>query len=150
MSAAAFRSGKPLKATREAWDAFWRDELAGLVKPGMRSSLLRLFVLYDERDRAFRGYMNRRLVEGSQGQPVLNPLFTAAKDMSGEIRALEDRFGLTPMALMRLGISVGQAERSLADLNEELNADPDEDAAANEAEDPRLSGTVVDVPGKKL
>ena len=36
----------------------------------------------------------------------------------GEIRQLEDRFGLTPLARMRLGVSVGQAHKTLADLNQ--------------------------------
>ena len=58
-----------------------------------------------------------RLVEGSQGQPRINPLFTTIATMDAEIRQLEDRFGLSPRARLALGIQLGEAHRSLADLN---------------------------------
>lgn len=56
-----------LKATQAAWVAFWASPMRALVTSADRPALERLFVLYDERDRAWRGYKRCRLVEGSQG-----------------------------------------------------------------------------------
>ena len=70
---------------------------------------------------------------GSQGQPVLNPLGRQLSSSDAESRQLEDRFGLTPMARLRLGVQIGTAARSLDDLNRQLDHD-DQD----KTEDPRL------------
>lgn len=94
-------------------------------------ALHRLFGLYEERERAFRGMRRRRIVAGSTGQPSLNPLAKYLAYLDDGIRALEDRFGLTPMARLKLGIAVGEARRSLEELNLAI---ADEDGH----EDPRL------------
>ena len=123
-----------LKATREAWDALWASPLAQFLDPVTDGPVLRrLWSLYDERERAYRGYRRARLVEGSQGQLVLNPLGRLMMQMDAEIRQLEDRIGLSPRARLQLGITLGEAARSLADLNRALEIDDDDDDA-----DPRL------------
>jgi hypothetical protein len=62
---------------------------------------------------------------------VLNPLLKHVAALDGEIRQLEDRFGLTPLARLRLGVTFGEAHRSLADLNraliEEVDGDVEDD-----------------------
>jgi P27 family predicted phage terminase small subunit len=122
-----------LKATRDAWAAFWRSPLARIVHPDTDgTALARLFTLYDERDRAYRVVKKRRLVEGSQGQPRANPLFAVMQTLDGEIRQLEDRFGMSPRARLVLGVTLGD-EPTLDDLNADL-ADDDED----DPPDPRL------------
>jgi len=123
-----------LKATREDWSGFWASPLASLVIPADLPALRRLFTLYDERLRAYQGYRKGRLVAGSMGQPVLNPLFAAMKSADAEIRALEDRLGLSPIARLRLGVALGEAARSLDELNRSLDADDDADDPAG---DPR-------------
>jgi hypothetical protein len=79
--------------------------------------------LYDERERAYRAYRRERLVTGSTGQLLLNPLRRAMSNFDSEIRQLEDRFGLNPLARARLGIQIGEAARTLADLNRMLEDD---------------------------
>jgi hypothetical protein len=124
-----------LKATREDWVEFWRSPLGSLVVPADFPALRRLFTLCDERARALKGYRQERLVPGSTGQTVLNPLFGAMKAADAEIRALEDRFGLSPIARLRLGVALGEAAKSLDELNRSLDADDD----TNElAADPRI------------
>ena len=123
-----------LKRTRERWDAFWRSPLGSVVSPETDvSALERLFTLYDERERAYRVVRKQRVVIGSTGQPVLHPLARQLCSYDGEIRQLEDRFGLTPMARLRLGVQIGTAARTLDDLNRQLDHDDE-----NETEDPRL------------
>ena len=123
-----------LKRTREQWESFWRSPVATVVSLDTDlPSLERLFSLYDERERAYRAVCKERLVVGSQGQPVLNPLARQLCSYDAEIRQLEDRFGLTPMARLRLGVQIGTAARTLDDLNRQLDHD-DQD----KTEDPRL------------
>lgn len=127
-----------LEATVEDWEHFWASELAQLVEPDTDlPALERLFGLYDEHRRAMREARKERVVEGSMGQMVLNPLLKYAESVAKEIRALEDRFGLTPKARLALGVAFGDAARSLSDLNRMLedDGDGDEDEAH---QDPRL------------
>jgi hypothetical protein len=125
-----------LKATREDWVEFWRSPLGSLAVPADIPAVRRLFTLYDERTRAYNGYRRKRLVLGGNKQQALNPLLAAMGMLDKEIRALEDRFGLTPMARLRLGVALGEAARSLEDLNRGLDDDPDDDAG--EDADPRV------------
>lgn len=128
--------GGLLRATLESWESFWSSALARLVDPETDlPAIRRLFTLQDERERALRSYTKRRLVEGSMGQPVINPAFRQVPRWDAEIRALEDRFGLTPASRFRLGIALGDAARSLEDLNAGLDVDGDDGAR----DDPRLS-----------
>ncbi len=119
-------------AALTAWEAFWRSPVAAAVDTSSDlPALHRLFGLYEERERAFRGMRRRWIVAGSTGQPSLNPLAKYLAYLDDGIRALEDRFGLTPMARLKLGIAVGEARRSLEELNLAI---ADEDGH----EDPRL------------
>ena len=109
------------------------SELAEVVELGTdQPAITRLFTLYDERERAFRGYKKRRLTLGYKGQPVLNPLGRMMLQLDEEIRQLEDRLGLTPRARLQLGITFSEAAKSLDDLNRMFTGDGGEDA-----EDPR-------------
>lgn len=126
-----------LKAVEQTWFEFWTSETSGLVKPADLPALHRLWSLYDERQRCLNSARKGRVVEGSTGQPVLNPLYKHMATLDSQIVALEDRFGLTPMARLKLGVTFGEAHRSLADLNASVEADDDADD-----EDPRF--TVVD------
>lgn len=79
-----------------------------------------LLRMRDERDTEFRMGKRQRMVLGSQGQPVINPMLAHAMVLQKEIRALEDRLGLNPVARLRLGILLGDATRSIGDVNEEF------------------------------
>ena len=125
-----------LKVTRLRWLDYWQSEVGRVVEAQTDAmTLVRLFSLYDERERAYRAYKRRRMVPGSQGQPVVNPIWKQAAVMDAEIRQLEDRFGITPQARLKLGIRLGEAMRSLEDMNRELN-DGGEDEKHG---DPRLA-----------
>jgi P27 family predicted phage terminase small subunit len=133
-----------LKATRDAWERFWGSSLASLVVPDTDLlALRRLWTLYDERARALNGYRKARLVRGSMGQVALSPLARVIEACDAEIRALEDRFGLTPMARLRLGVQLGEAARSLEDLSAALDDEGDQETAG---QDPRRLLVVDDGP----
>src|SRR6266536_4594907 len=98
-----------LKATREDWATFWTSALATLVTLADRPALRRLFTLYDERSRAYRGLREfGRLIDLEHGGK-LNPLASYLKACDAEIRMLEDRFGLSPISRLRLGVALGEA-----------------------------------------
>lgn len=126
---------EPLPETVSAWQRLWSSDVVQVVD--LRSdyeSVVRWASLLDERERAFRAFRQQRLVEGSQGQPTLNPLWTVVRACDTELRALEDRMGLTPKARLQLGITYAEAGKSLDELNRLLEDDGDVD----EVEDPRL------------
>lgn len=135
-----------LKATRDDWAEFWRSPLGSLVVPADYPAVRRLFTLYDERSRAYKGYRQERLVLGGNKQQALNPLLAAMGMLDKEIRALEDRFGLTPMARLRLGVALGEAAKSLDELNRSLDADEPDDGEP--AADPRVR--VVESVGRSV
>lgn len=89
--------------------------------PGLDGDTIEMLLrMRDERDTEFRMGKRQRMVMGSQGQPVINPVLAHAMVLQKEIRALEDRLGLNPAARLRLGILLGDATRSIADVNEEF------------------------------
>ena len=109
--------------TVERWNFFWESKLAGNVEPSDEGALRRLFRLYDELDRMWDAIEETgRVVEGSQGQPRPNPLFKQIETFQAEARQLEDRFGLSPMSRLRLGITFADAQASLDGLNARLAA----------------------------
>ena len=113
--------GRYLKITKEWWEDFWNSDLSSAVDTKSdQSAVYRLATLIDERERVYKQAKKERLVVGSQGQVVLNPLYSAMLKLDAEIRQLEDRIGMNPKARVSLGISIGQAKKSLSDLNAEL------------------------------
>lgn len=117
-----------LAVTRGEWRGFWAGPLASLVVDSDLPTLARLFECRDRR----RRYLAKvdedgPLVEGSTGQQVAHPLLRQVSILDGEVRQLEDRFGLSPMARLRLGAQLGDAKRSLADLDAVVAAKADLD-----------------------
>lgn len=126
-----------LKVTRDAWDSFWADPLlAPLVRPSDRVALVRLFRLYDERERAERAYTRERATEGSTGQMVVNPFARQVASIDTRIDKLEPRFGITPKARLDLGVAMGAAHKSLEEMN---RAFEDDDEDEGDEVDPRLA-----------
>jgi P27 family predicted phage terminase small subunit len=124
-----------LTASTRAWGTLWASPLAATFQPSDLPALRRLFELRDERVRAFRVARKDRIVPGSKGQPVLSPMIGYVASLDAEIRNLEDRFGLTPRARLQLGVTFGEAHRSLADVNASFLEDDRHD---DDREDPRL------------
>jgi P27 family predicted phage terminase small subunit len=124
-----------LRSTVTRWATFWQSELARATRQPHLPMVERLFTLYDERERSFRVVKrDGRLVMGSQGQPVQNPLLRYIATCDAEIRQLEDRLGLSPKGMAALGTAFAGAQKSLDDLNRDHEEEPlpDDDA------DPRL------------
>lgn len=127
-----------LVATAAQWRTYWMSDVARLADVETDNmALTRMFTLYDERERAYRDYRRRRLVKGSTGQLAVNPLWKHAAVLDAEIRSLEDRFGVTPQARLRLGIQFGEMAKNLEDMNDRLN--DDEEKGDDGAGDTRIA-----------
>lgn len=122
------------KRYREAWERLWASEISGAIDTAHLLPLAHLFELYDEADREWRAYKKTRLVPGSKGQPVLNPLFGALETLWKEISLLESRFGLTPEAKAKLGLHYAIAQASIDNLNR-IDDGEDEDFQLTTAQD---------------
>lgn len=102
------RSPAPSVGTTETtteWQSFWTSPLAAALLPVTdEPAVRRLFGLRHERERMMRGWTN--------------PLYAQLASFDSEIRQLEDRIGLTPQVRLKLGISLGDAVRSLSEIAE--------------------------------
>lgn len=116
------------KEAAAAWRAFFRSPLGGAVDyQGDGPALRRWIWLVSERERLvarFASGFEELIGRGSLGQVALNPLLKLEERYSREIMAYEDRFGMTPLARMRLGIAIGQAAESLDGLRKRLTQPP--------------------------
>lgn len=128
------------KLLKDEWSEIWQSPLAAYWD---RSSdlrpLRRLFSLYDKLAKFERVGLKDPLSRGSTGQRILHPMLKEADEMRKQILALEQQFGMTPMARLKLGIALGEAAKSLEQLNADL-FDDDDGADADEV-DPR-SGAI--------
>ena len=129
-----------LKRSRERWDAYWRSDVARAADVvADLHRVERWITAVDEYDRCMPLLRKERTVEGSQGQPRLNPLASYLAQIQTELKTAEADLGLTPMARLRLGIAYGQARITAAELNKALNegddGSSDDDAAYAEWRD---------------
>ena len=144
--------GAPKGLTPEAratWREFWRSPLASAVDyAGDGPALRRWIWLVSERDRLvarFYSQSEERLsltTFGSTGNTVLHPLLRLEERLSREIMMYEDRFGMTPLARMRLGVAIGQAHESLDGMRKRLADAPAGAATVEPGED-----GVIDLDG---
>ena len=110
---------------QQRWNALWSSPLVRVLVPELDIDAIEtLFRARDERDRAWQAGRRNRLVAGRYGQPVLNPLFACVQQMQPQIQASEDRLAANPKARLILGVLFGDAHRSVEDINDDLEADP--------------------------
>jgi len=127
--------------SKDQWVAIWSAPIARVLNPDLDGDTIEaLLKLRDERDRNNRIGQKQRIVIGSQGQPVINPALGHAMAIQKEIRALEDRLGLNPKARLTLGILLGDATRSIEDVNAEFARDEFSDLVEDDERVVRRTG----------
>lgn len=125
-----------LPETVARWDEFWQSDVARAVDRTAHMGALRDWIeAVDERARVMPILRENRLVEGSQGQPVLNPLASYLQQREAVIARAEAQFGMTPGAMARLGLTVGQAKLTAATLNAMLDRGARDAGNRTETED---------------
>lgn len=118
---------RPLASTVERWEEYWHSPVAQIaIESGGidLGGLYRWITSVDEWTRAMRTFRMKRIVEGSMGQPTLNPLAAYIASRESAIKMAEDAYGMTPMARLKLGIAVGQAKLTAEELNRALAIEP--------------------------
>jgi P27 family predicted phage terminase small subunit len=112
-----------LKPSRDRWAQFWESRAALAVDPASdMPRLIRWIEVSDEYDRTAKTIRSARLVKGSMGQPVLNPLVAYLIHLESMITRTEKEFGMTPMARTRLDLKRPSADDELAELFAEFSA----------------------------
>lgn len=136
-----------LAVTKHEWDVLWKLPQAGVVQTSDEPALRRLFALKDDRERAMRAYRKSPVVKGSTGQPIINPLAKMAAQWDGEILQLEDRFGLNPLARIKVGLGLGEVSKTLEELSRAAygNDEDEDDPAALLLAGPDGRGSTVTV-----
>lgn len=130
------KPSKLLKSTDEAWERFWESDVAAVVTPSTWPAVSRYFTYLDELQRAVKVLRDgHRLVEGSRGQVRLNPLADYMNRLEEKVGRLETELGLTPMARARLGIAVGQARLTAAEVNAMASTDVERPVEIEEVND---------------
>lgn len=118
--------------TRLAWDGAWADPVRQSWTVGDRPLLLRWADSIDRAARALRRADRKPLVLGSVGQVTEHPSYMTAKSALQIAEKCEAQLGFGALNRARLGLTIGQAKRTLADLNAEFAGGAEDD------DDPRL------------
>lgn len=96
------------------WREIWASDVAQIWdRHGDMGRLVRYIVNFDAWLKLTESLAGREVVRGSRGQVRANPLFTVRTGLELELKAAEEKLGLTPMDRMRLGIEIGGAAQGL-------------------------------------
>lgn len=125
----------------EAWDAVWLMPQAASFEGAHRVVVRRWVKAYDAWARALPVCESNPLVTGSTGQVVANPLMHWVASREAEMEKCERQLGVGLRNAADLGISVGQAKLTAAQLNAMTRGEPN--GAGNEIE----TAPVVDAEG---
>ena len=110
-----------LASSRVRWRQFWESQSAKVVDlDSDLPRLIRWIQAADEYDRAAKVVRDTRLVKGSMGQPVLNPLVAYLIHLDTLISRAETEFGMTPAARLRLKLDPEAPEEE--DVVDQLRA----------------------------
>lgn len=104
------------------WTTFWASPQASHVVSAQLPALIRLFRMYEQRERFLTVGLEEPVLEGSTGQSVLHPLLKAVDTLDTKILALEDRFGLSPKSSVALAGEFDDATDAAARANKALSA----------------------------
>lgn len=105
--------------TVDAWRDLWGSPLAAHYKPTDVAGLERLFTFRQRLAEALERATAEPESVGSMGQPIISPWIAEIHRLEASIGKLEDRYGLTPLARLRLGVTLEEGV-SLAAKNAEL------------------------------
>lgn len=132
------------EATVAGWDAWWASDVARMIDVASEAPIVfRCFDLLDQAERFEAEGRQQPLVEGSTGQPTINPLLKHAQVLRDEARRDEAVLGRGPKRRLDLGIKFGDAARSLDDVNRRLSGASRNGSGAEPPKDPRLEAIDV-------
>lgn len=106
-----------LRSSRDRWAEFWAGPVSKVGEPIDRVLVERWILAHDEWLRAVAAVREARVVKGSTGQPVLNPLAAWVRSREDMMRTCEVQLGIGLKSRADLGITMGQARMTAAELN---------------------------------
>lgn len=125
---------------KRAWAEFWQSDVSAVVQmEADREELEHWARCVDERKRLWDIVKKSRLIKGSHGQLMTNPLVRQIRDLTVDINRVSDRFGMNPTSRFRLQFSATAVVHSANELMDLLNDDSDDEAEEFEVPD----GTVI-------
>jgi len=108
--------GEYLDETRQVWASLWEEEQSSQIIGAQRVVALRWIKAYDQWHRSMKVVEAQPLVDGSQGQPVQNPLMNWVISREVEMEKCEKQLGVGLRNKADLGLTVGQLKITAADL----------------------------------
>ena len=102
------------------WDAYWTSPQAQLLLETEHVIVGRYIDALARYRRATELADANPVTRGSQGQDVESPYYSIAERALKTAERCEAQLGVGPLHRMKLGVQVGEASRSLADLNAAL------------------------------
>ncbi|MFE8944508.1 hypothetical protein [Streptomyces sp. NPDC007856] len=114
-------------AANRAWNDYWTDVIAGVLRPGDAPLVDRWIHNVDRYHRIMRLADKEPVVEGSTGQQKPNGLYDLAFKIEASIKADEQQLGIGPLNRLRLGVKIAEGAKSLADLTAEAEEGDDDD-----------------------
>ena len=108
---------------QSSWLEYWSSPLADprILKSTDVPALRRLFDLRGRLVAAVEAFDAQPIVSGSMGQETMSPWAAEIHRLEAAIGKLEDKFGLTPLGRLRLGVTLEEGV-SLASRNQALLA----------------------------
>jgi hypothetical protein len=105
----------------EGWNDFWLSMMAGpqVLKVTDHPALRRLFDMRHRLLEALDSFDVEPIVVGSTGQPTLSPWAQEVHRLESVVSKLEEKFGLTPLARLKLGVTFEEGI-NLAQRNTQL------------------------------
>lgn len=131
--------GDMLDETRRLWAAFWEEPHAAAVIGAQLVVALRWAEAFDQWRRSLDKVIAQPFVDGSQGQPVGNPLMAWVASREAEMEKCERQLGIGLRNRSDLGIAAGQAQLTAQELirmqRESGSAGPDDQADGTPIDD---------------
>jgi hypothetical protein len=116
-----------LAASRDAWERAWADPIHQAWTAADGTILLEWIDALDRAMRSNRRGDRKPVVVGGNGQVTEHPSYGTATRSAALADKRAQTLGLGALNRERLGFTVGQARKSLAELNAMLNDDADDD-----------------------
>lgn len=130
-----------LPASRKLWRAYWASPVSRASEVNADAGLLQRWIeAVNEWQIVYEEFKRERIVAGSHGQPVLNPLASYMKTLEQTITYAEQQLGLTPVARIRLGIAIGEAKLTAHELNRRLAKHNQQQEAEDDQFDAEIEG----------
>lgn len=135
---------KYLPATLQAWTALWAEPQAQHLSGVQTVVAFRWIRAFDEWLRALDVVVQAPMVQGSQGQPVANPMAAWVQSREAEMEKCERQLGVGLRNKADLGLTIGQAKltaQALIDMHHhEQRTGSDDEVAGDEEPDEAEAG----------